>query len=124
MTQSVHFCYKRCNLCKPVHDVGKCGACNELTNLLRSKADKNDFTSETVRQLNLGEVKRRDDRECARVTSIEIEKERGLSFGGGEVDVSKWVDHDSRSNEVSVATFERVGRSPDDPAHAVKLLPG
>ncbi|OWY93738.1 hypothetical protein PHMEG_00036755 [Phytophthora megakarya] len=44
LTHSVHYCYKRCKMCKQVHDVGKCEAFNELASLLRSKVDKNDLT--------------------------------------------------------------------------------
>ncbi|POM68175.1 Hypothetical protein PHPALM_15696 [Phytophthora palmivora] len=46
MSHSVHYCYRRCKLCKQVHDAGKCDAHNELTNLLRSKVDKKDLTPE------------------------------------------------------------------------------
>ncbi|OWZ00001.1 hypothetical protein PHMEG_00028902 [Phytophthora megakarya] len=38
-----HYCYKRCKLCKEVHDAGKCEAFNELASLLRSKVDTNDL---------------------------------------------------------------------------------
>ncbi|OWY91393.1 hypothetical protein PHMEG_00040046 [Phytophthora megakarya] len=44
LTHSVHYCYKRCKMCKQVHDAGKCEAFNELASLLRSKVDKNDLT--------------------------------------------------------------------------------
>ncbi|OWY94245.1 hypothetical protein PHMEG_00036081 [Phytophthora megakarya] len=44
LTHSVHYCYKRCKMCKQGHDVGKCEAFNELASLLRSKVDKNDLT--------------------------------------------------------------------------------
>ncbi|POM72905.1 Hypothetical protein PHPALM_10311 [Phytophthora palmivora] len=46
MPHSVHYCYRRCKLCKKVHDAGKCDALNEPTNLLRSKVDKKDLTPE------------------------------------------------------------------------------
>ncbi|OWY99670.1 LOW QUALITY PROTEIN: hypothetical protein PHMEG_00029294 [Phytophthora megakarya] len=44
LTHSVHYCYKRCKMCKQVHDAGKWEAFNELASLLRSKVDKNDLT--------------------------------------------------------------------------------
>ncbi|OWZ14264.1 hypothetical protein PHMEG_00012288 [Phytophthora megakarya] len=44
LIHSVYYCYKRCKLCKQVHDVGKCEAFNELACLLRSKVDKNNLT--------------------------------------------------------------------------------
>ncbi|OWZ12714.1 hypothetical protein PHMEG_00014078 [Phytophthora megakarya] len=44
LTHSVHYCYKRCKICKQVHDAGKCEAFNELASLLRSKVDQNDLT--------------------------------------------------------------------------------
>ncbi|OWY93200.1 hypothetical protein PHMEG_00037489 [Phytophthora megakarya] len=46
MSHSVHYCFKRCKLCKQVHDAGKCEAFVELTNLLRMKVDKRDLTPE------------------------------------------------------------------------------
>ncbi|OWY94649.1 hypothetical protein PHMEG_00035564 [Phytophthora megakarya] len=44
LTHSVHYCYKRCKMCKQVHDAGKCEAFNELASPIRSKVDKNDLT--------------------------------------------------------------------------------
>ncbi|KAE8997964.1 hypothetical protein PR003_g27621 [Phytophthora rubi] len=43
---SVHYCNRRCKLCKQVHNAGKCDALRELTSLLRSKVDKKDLTPE------------------------------------------------------------------------------
>ncbi|KAE9056863.1 hypothetical protein PF010_g31596 [Phytophthora fragariae] len=43
---SVHYCNRRCKLCKQVHDAGKCDALRELTSLLRTKVDKKDLTPE------------------------------------------------------------------------------
>ncbi|OWZ09490.1 hypothetical protein PHMEG_00017805 [Phytophthora megakarya] len=54
LTHSVHYCYKRCKLCKQVHDAGKCEAFNELASLLRSKADKNDLTPMLQNSFKLG----------------------------------------------------------------------
>ncbi|EGZ15296.1 hypothetical protein PHYSODRAFT_259958 [Phytophthora sojae] len=45
-SHSVHFCYRRCKLCKQVHDAGKCEALHELTKLLKSKVDKKDLSPE------------------------------------------------------------------------------
>ncbi|KAE8874832.1 hypothetical protein PF005_g19742 [Phytophthora fragariae] len=42
----VHYCNRRCKLCKQVHDAGKCDALRELTSLLRTKVDKKDLTPE------------------------------------------------------------------------------
>ncbi|OWZ12772.1 LOW QUALITY PROTEIN: hypothetical protein PHMEG_00014016 [Phytophthora megakarya] len=70
-----------------------------------------------------GEVNWPADREYTSVNSMEIEKERNVSLGGGGGDVSKWVDKDSHPNEASEATFQRVGRSLCDLCQAVKLLP-
>ncbi|EGZ25267.1 hypothetical protein PHYSODRAFT_250493 [Phytophthora sojae] len=65
-SHSVHFCYRRCKLCKQVHDAGKCEALHELTKLLKSKVDKKDLSPElqslvsgshlnqAARQLKLG----------------------------------------------------------------------
>ncbi|OWZ12597.1 hypothetical protein PHMEG_00014220 [Phytophthora megakarya] len=44
LTHSIHYCYKRCKMCKQVHDAGKCEAFNELASPIRSKVDKNDLT--------------------------------------------------------------------------------
>ncbi|OWZ13868.1 hypothetical protein PHMEG_00012741 [Phytophthora megakarya] len=44
LTHSVHYCYKRCKMCKQVHDAGKCETFNELASILRWKVDKNDLT--------------------------------------------------------------------------------
>ncbi|OWZ14633.1 hypothetical protein PHMEG_00011862 [Phytophthora megakarya] len=44
LTHSVHYCYKRCKLCKQVHDAGKCEAFNELASFPWTKVDKNDLT--------------------------------------------------------------------------------
>ncbi|POM68201.1 LOW QUALITY PROTEIN: Hypothetical protein PHPALM_15666 [Phytophthora palmivora] len=46
MSHSMHYCYRRCKLCKQVYDAGKCDALNELTNLLKSKVEKKDLTPE------------------------------------------------------------------------------
>ncbi|EGZ10299.1 hypothetical protein PHYSODRAFT_247149 [Phytophthora sojae] len=43
---SVHFCYRRCKLCKQVHDAGECEALHELTKLLKSKVDKKGLSPE------------------------------------------------------------------------------
>ncbi|KAE9276610.1 hypothetical protein PR003_g29015 [Phytophthora rubi] len=43
---SVHYCNRRCKLCKQVHDAGKCDALRELTSPLRTKVDKKDLTPE------------------------------------------------------------------------------
>ncbi|KAE9183229.1 hypothetical protein PF005_g22172 [Phytophthora fragariae] len=43
---SVHYCNRRCKLCKQVHDAGKCDALRELTSLLETKVDKKDLTPE------------------------------------------------------------------------------
>ncbi|EGZ16543.1 hypothetical protein PHYSODRAFT_262546 [Phytophthora sojae] len=45
-SHSVHFCCRRCKLCKQVHDAGKCEALHELTKLLKSKVDKKDLSPE------------------------------------------------------------------------------
>ncbi|OWZ15540.1 hypothetical protein PHMEG_00010802 [Phytophthora megakarya] len=44
--EGLYYCFKRCKLCKQVHDAGKCEAFAELINLLRSKVDKRDLTPE------------------------------------------------------------------------------
>uniref|UniRef100_H3GXY2 Retrotransposon gag domain-containing protein n=1 Tax=Phytophthora ramorum TaxID=164328 RepID=H3GXY2_PHYRM len=46
LTHSAHYCFKRCKMCKQVHDAGKCEAFQELTNLLRAKVEKKDLSPE------------------------------------------------------------------------------
>uniref|UniRef100_H3H938 Eukaryotic/viral aspartic protease n=1 Tax=Phytophthora ramorum TaxID=164328 RepID=H3H938_PHYRM len=46
LTHSAHYCFKRCKMCKQVHDDGKCEAFQELTNLLRAKVEKKDLSPE------------------------------------------------------------------------------
>ncbi|POM79974.1 Hypothetical protein PHPALM_2245 [Phytophthora palmivora] len=77
-------------LCKQVHDAGKCDALNELTNLLRSKVEKKDLTPELQSLLTepaidadymfafAGEVNWPEDRSITSVTAMEMEKERGV----------------------------------------------
>ncbi|KAE9011268.1 hypothetical protein PR002_g15133 [Phytophthora rubi] len=50
---SVHYCNRKCKLCKQVHDAGKCDALRELTSLLRTNVDKMDLTPE-LQSLVLG----------------------------------------------------------------------
>uniref|UniRef100_H3H6M2 Eukaryotic/viral aspartic protease n=2 Tax=Phytophthora ramorum TaxID=164328 RepID=H3H6M2_PHYRM len=46
LTHSAHYCFKRCKMCKQVHDAGRCEAFQELTNLLRAKVEKKDLSPE------------------------------------------------------------------------------
>ncbi|KAE8902552.1 hypothetical protein PF003_g13539 [Phytophthora fragariae] len=46
LNHSAHYCFKRCKLCKQVHEAGKCEAFQELTNLVKSKIDKKDLSPE------------------------------------------------------------------------------
>ncbi|OWY91077.1 hypothetical protein PHMEG_00040499 [Phytophthora megakarya] len=121
LTHSVHYCYKRCKMCKQVRDAGKCDAFNELASLLRSKVDKNDLTpmlqsvvppTETglvpigPPQLAepavdadclfafAGEVKWPEDREMGFMSTTEIVEGNDRSLGEneiGEVERTRWL---------------------------------
>ncbi|GMF15067.1 unnamed protein product [Phytophthora fragariaefolia] len=43
---SAHYCFKRCKLCKEVHDAGKCEAFQTMSTYLRTKVDKKDLPVE------------------------------------------------------------------------------
>ncbi|OWZ13654.1 hypothetical protein PHMEG_00012981 [Phytophthora megakarya] len=98
LTHSVHYCYKRCKLCKQVHDAGKCEAFNELASLLRSKVDKNDLTPMLQSVLAepavdadylfafTGEVKWPEDREMGFMNTMEIVEGNDGSLGENEAD--------------------------------------
>ncbi|EGZ07043.1 hypothetical protein PHYSODRAFT_251877 [Phytophthora sojae] len=58
-SHSVHFCYRRCKLCKQVHDAGKCEALHELTKLLMSKVDKKDLSPELHHTTGANNTRRR-----------------------------------------------------------------
>ncbi|GMF34799.1 unnamed protein product [Phytophthora fragariaefolia] len=55
---SVHYCYKRCKLCKQVHDAGKCEAFQTMSTYLRTKVDKKisqwSYSASLQRRLKLG----------------------------------------------------------------------
>ncbi|OWY98701.1 LOW QUALITY PROTEIN: hypothetical protein PHMEG_00030471 [Phytophthora megakarya] len=98
LTHSVHYCYKRCKMCKQVHDAGKCEAFNELASLLRSKVDKNDLHQ--CCKLNprylfafAGEVKWPEDRQTGFVNTTEIVEGNDGSLGeneAGELDAGEY----------------------------------
>ncbi|POM76033.1 Hypothetical protein PHPALM_6773, partial [Phytophthora palmivora] len=112
-------------LCKQVHDAGKGGALNELTDLIRSKVDKKDLTPE-LQSLELpqltepaidadyifafaGEVNWPEDREITSVTAMETEKERGANLGECEKKGWSTGEPSGRKTEGSIVS-ERLGR--------------
>ncbi|GMF23075.1 unnamed protein product [Phytophthora fragariaefolia] len=53
---SAHYCFKRCKLCKQVHDAGKCEAFQTMSTYLRTKVDKKDLPVELQSLLFSGDI--------------------------------------------------------------------
>ncbi|OWZ08415.1 LOW QUALITY PROTEIN: hypothetical protein PHMEG_00019050 [Phytophthora megakarya] len=136
LTHSVHYCYKRCKLCKQVHDAGKCEAFTELASLLRSKVDKKDLTpmlqSVADHQLKLGwflsgchrKVKSPEDREMGFVNTTETVEGNDGSLGENAVDGLDVGEDDGHLTEASVSSREPNEASSRSLARTAKLLPG
>ncbi|OWZ04813.1 hypothetical protein PHMEG_00023216 [Phytophthora megakarya] len=151
LTHSVHYCYKRCKMCKQVHDAGKCEAFNELASLIRSKVDKNYLTpmlqsvvppTETglvpIKLLQLaepavdayymfafaGEVKYPEDREMGFVNSTEIVEGNDRSLGENEVGEVDAGEYDGYLTEVSASSRGLNETSSRSLVQTAKLLPG
>ncbi|OWZ19193.1 hypothetical protein PHMEG_0006599 [Phytophthora megakarya] len=153
LTHSVHYCYKRCKLCKQVHDAGKCEAFNEVACLLLSKVDKNNLTPMLqgvvyARQLKLGlipiglpqlnepaidadhlfafagEVKWPEDRETGFVSTTEFVEENDVSLGENKVDELDVGEHDGYLTEASTSNRGPNQTSSRSLVRSAKLLPG
>ncbi|POM80745.1 Hypothetical protein PHPALM_1377 [Phytophthora palmivora] len=102
---------QRCKLCKQVHDVGKCDALNELTNLLRSKVDKKDLTPELQNADYMfafaSEVNWPEDREITSVTAMETEKERCASLS--ECGMKEWSTGESSGRKTEALVKITLG---------------
>ncbi|OWZ00734.1 hypothetical protein PHMEG_00028015, partial [Phytophthora megakarya] len=127
LTHSVHYCYKRCKMCKQVHDAGKCQAFSELASLLRSKVDKNDLTPMLQSVLAepavdadylfafAGEVKWPEDREIGFVNTTGIVEENGGNLGENEVGEVDTGEYDGLPDEVTVPLVKSANTVDDEP---------
>ncbi|ETP20798.1 hypothetical protein F441_05568, partial [Phytophthora nicotianae CJ01A1] len=130
LNHSAHYCFRRCKLCKQVHDAGKCEAFQELANLVKVKVDKTDLSPELQGLLAELEVEAEciyafvgkcewpdHDGNCDgnRVNSTDFEKKRGANLGGGELG-------DKESGLIS-SVMQRSGGE-RRLAKTVRLLPG
>ncbi|OWZ07733.1 LOW QUALITY PROTEIN: hypothetical protein PHMEG_00019840 [Phytophthora megakarya] len=116
-----YYCIRRCKLCQQMHDACQCEAFNELAKILRTKVDKNDISPELQKIVfgGLGSLPTEtgldligqsqsaervidadcmylrcnypveDNEYCMNTTGFE--KERGISLGGGELDLETEV---------------------------------
>ncbi|EGZ14162.1 hypothetical protein PHYSODRAFT_253063 [Phytophthora sojae] len=134
---SVHFCYRRCKLCKQVHDAGKCEALHELTKLLKSKVDKKDLSLELQSLLAepavdadylfafMGKSKRPDDlMNNDRVKPTENGENRDPSLVETGVDEDDDDERDEHPTEALITSLAQVRGPPRNLVRAVKVLPG
>ncbi|OWZ08083.1 hypothetical protein PHMEG_00019432 [Phytophthora megakarya] len=121
MSHSVHYCFKRCKLCKQVHGAGKCEAFAELTTLLlRSRVDKRDLTPELPSlPFTLGSPPRETGLVPIGLPQLtELAVDDYLFAFAGEVE---WPDdRDNKqvnkkiTEEEDSSRYEREGRTADD----------
>ncbi|EGZ24517.1 hypothetical protein PHYSODRAFT_325627 [Phytophthora sojae] len=136
-SHSVHFCYRRCQLCKQVHDAGKCEALHELTKLLKSKVDKKDLSPELQSLLAepavdadylfafTGESRRPDDRKNnERVKLTGNGENRDASLVEIGIDEDDDDERDGRPTEALITSLAQIRGPPRSLVRAVKLLPG
>ncbi|OWZ15138.1 hypothetical protein PHMEG_00011280 [Phytophthora megakarya] len=136
LPHSVHYCYKRCKLCKQVHDAGKGKAFNELASLLRSKVGKNDLTpmlqsvlAESAVDADYlfsfaGEVKCPEDRETGFVNTTEIVEGNDGSLGENGADGLDVGEYGGYLTEASASSREPNETSSRSLTQTAKLLPG
>ncbi|OWZ04969.1 hypothetical protein PHMEG_00023033 [Phytophthora megakarya] len=105
LAHSVHYCYKRCKLCKQVYDAGKCEVFNEL---LTEPAVNTDYLFAFV-----GEVKWKHDGNC---------KGKWRNLGERKTDGSDVVEHEGCLTEALASSVDPCGTHPRNLAQTVKLL--
>ncbi|EGZ29927.1 hypothetical protein PHYSODRAFT_323378 [Phytophthora sojae] len=136
-SHSVHFCYRRCKLCKQVHDAGKCEALLELTKLLKSNVDKKDLSPELQSLLAepavdadylfafKGESKPPDDlKNNDRVKPTGNGENRDASLVETGIDEDDDDERDGHPTEALITSLAQARGPPRSLVRAVQLLPG
>ncbi|GMF23701.1 unnamed protein product [Phytophthora fragariaefolia] len=139
-SHSAHYCSKRCKLGKQVRDAGKCEPFQTMSTYLRTKVDKKDLPVElqsllfrsdlnlATRQLKVGWSQTGchcyppHREEVTEVKTMELEKERNGTFGGGQSHDRRYNEWNGGSSEGLVSSVIKKTGHDYQPKNVIKLL--